>query len=72
MSKDNQNKAIASAIASMAQTPMFIDEQWYRSLLLKYTSFVDNISVSEEVAKSAQRLNEISLGLSEEISKFSI
>ena len=57
MSKDNQNKVITSAIAAMARTPMFIDEQGCHSLLLKYTSFVENISISEEVAKSALEKN---------------
>lgn len=57
MSKDNKNISILNAIASMAQHPMFIYEQGVQNLLLKYNSFVEHISVSDEVAKQAIEKN---------------
>lgn len=55
--KDNKNNATLRAIASMAQNPMFIYEHGAKSLLLKYQSFLDNATISDEIAKQALEKN---------------
>lgn len=55
--KDNKNTATLRAIAYMAQNPMFIYEHGAKSLLLKYQSFLENATISEEIAKQALEKN---------------